>query len=194
MLSTTPPTGRANTHSDLAFSGNLAIAGNYNGFEIFDIANPSKPVLMQTYLCPASQNDVSVYRNRRSCRLKRLTAAPTAASGVPEPVRTARGRHLRVRHLDIKRPKLVTTVDVADRTRTRSCSSWATTPTCSSMCQYGRRPLWLTKCPLHGRRRRSEHRAVLPEVIKVLMKAPCRSSSLTDLPGPVPSEKEERDA
>jgi len=43
MLSTTPPTGKVlgATHSDLAFSGNLAIMGNYNGFEIFDISNPS---------------------------------------------------------------------------------------------------------------------------------------------------------
>jgi hypothetical protein len=56
--------GRAGaTHSDLAFTGNLVIWGNYNGFEIFDISNPSKPVLMQTYLLSASQNDVSVYRN-----------------------------------------------------------------------------------------------------------------------------------
>src|SRR6185503_8898462 len=65
MLSTTPPKGRTlgATHSDLAFSGNLVIQGNYNGFEIYDISNPARPVLMQTYLCPASQNDVSVYRN-----------------------------------------------------------------------------------------------------------------------------------
>src|SRR5262249_17767870 len=65
MLSTTPPKGRTlgATHSDLAFSGNLVIQGNYNGFDIYDISNPSKPALMQTYLCPASQNDVSVYRN-----------------------------------------------------------------------------------------------------------------------------------
>src|SRR5262249_53729438 len=65
MLSTTPPKGRTlgATHSDLAFSGNLVVQGNYNGFDIYDISNPSKPALMQTYLCPASQNDVSVYRN-----------------------------------------------------------------------------------------------------------------------------------
>src|SRR5205807_1607428 len=33
MISTTPPTGKVlgATHSDLAFSGNMAIMGNYNG-------------------------------------------------------------------------------------------------------------------------------------------------------------------
>ena len=46
MLSTTPPKGRTlgATHSDLAFSGNLVIQGNYNGFDIYDVTNPSKPV------------------------------------------------------------------------------------------------------------------------------------------------------
>ncbi|HEY2153223.1 MAG TPA: hypothetical protein VGH34_20610, partial [Vicinamibacterales bacterium] len=65
MLSTTPPTGKTlgATHSDLAFTGNYAVQGNYNGFEIYDISNPSKPVIANSYLCPASQNDVSVYRN-----------------------------------------------------------------------------------------------------------------------------------
>ena len=77
------------THSDLAFTGNYAIQGNYNGFEIFDISNPAKPVLVQTYVCPASQNDVSVYRTCSSCRRKRPTAAPTAASAAC-PSRSAR--------------------------------------------------------------------------------------------------------
>src|SRR5436190_19610491 len=42
MLSTTPPKGKTlgSTHSDLAFSGNLVIQGNYNGFDIYDISNP----------------------------------------------------------------------------------------------------------------------------------------------------------
>src|SRR4030095_16436601 len=41
MLSTTPPKGKTlgSTHSDLAFSGNLVIQGNYNGFDIYDISN-----------------------------------------------------------------------------------------------------------------------------------------------------------
>ena len=102
MLSTTPPTGKVlgATHSDLAFSGNYAIQGNYNGFEIYDISNPAKPVLVQTYLCPASQNDVSVYRNllfmsseatnsRADCGFERRARAGQQA---------ARARHPRVRH------------------------------------------------------------------------------------------------
>src|SRR5256886_5543790 len=51
------------TNSDLSFSGQYAIQGNYNGYQVWDIANPKKPRLKIGYLCPASQSDVSVYRN-----------------------------------------------------------------------------------------------------------------------------------
>jgi len=51
------------TNSDLSFSGNYAIQGNYNGFQVWDVSNPAKPTLKIGYLCPASQSDVSVYKN-----------------------------------------------------------------------------------------------------------------------------------
>ena len=65
MVSTTPPSGKSlgQTHSDLAFSGKYTIQGQYAGFDIYDISNPEKPTLAQQYNCPASQNDVSVYKN-----------------------------------------------------------------------------------------------------------------------------------
>src|SRR5262245_48875478 len=65
MISTTPPSeaSAGAVHSDLAFTGKYVIQGNYNGFEIWDISNPAKPVLANAYTCPASQNDVSIYKN-----------------------------------------------------------------------------------------------------------------------------------
>ncbi|MDZ5442958.1 hypothetical protein U2F26_09445 [Micromonospora sp. 4G57] len=47
--------------TDMAFQGPFAYVGNYNGFVIYNIANPSKPKIMSQVLCPGSQNDVSVY-------------------------------------------------------------------------------------------------------------------------------------
>ena len=41
------------TNSDLAFTGNYAIQGNYNGFQVWDISNPSRPTLKTAYYCPA---------------------------------------------------------------------------------------------------------------------------------------------
>jgi hypothetical protein len=51
------------TNSDLAFTGNYAIQGNYNGPVIWDISNPANPTVVAAVTCPASQNDVSVYGN-----------------------------------------------------------------------------------------------------------------------------------
>ncbi len=65
LLSATPPSaefvGRIN--SDLAFTGNYAIQGSFGGIQFWDISNPRAPQLVRGYVCPASQSDVSVYRN-----------------------------------------------------------------------------------------------------------------------------------
>src|SRR5687768_8383386 len=58
-----PPEFARATNSDLAFLGNYAIQGNYNGYMFWDISNPSAPKLRKGFVCPASQSDVSVYRN-----------------------------------------------------------------------------------------------------------------------------------
>jgi hypothetical protein len=124
MVSTTPPTGQVlgATHSDLAFSGNYAIMGNYNGFEIFDISNPAKPVLAQSYICPASQNDVSVYRNLLFMSSESTNSRTDCGfGGVPDPVSKQRVRGIRVFDIaDIKSPKLVTTVQTCRGSHTHT--------------------------------------------------------------------------
>ncbi len=64
-LSNTAPVGTfaGSTGSDLAFTGDLAIAGNYNGFVIYDISNPKRPKTVSQVHCPGSQNDVTVSGN-----------------------------------------------------------------------------------------------------------------------------------
>lgn len=64
LSATAPPEpfiGESN--SDLAFLGDYAIQGNYNGFQVWDISDPTSPTLVEAYVCPASQSDVSVYEN-----------------------------------------------------------------------------------------------------------------------------------
>ncbi|GLZ41135.1 hypothetical protein Acsp05_47590 [Actinokineospora sp. NBRC 105648] len=60
---TAPLKGTGSTGTDLAFTGDYAIAGNYLGFTIYDIANPRQPKIASQVLCPGSQNDVSVSGN-----------------------------------------------------------------------------------------------------------------------------------
>ncbi|HSU12504.1 hypothetical protein [Longimicrobium sp.] len=50
-------------NADLAFRGPYVFQGGYNGFQVWDVSNPSNPVLRTAQVCPGGQGDVSVYRN-----------------------------------------------------------------------------------------------------------------------------------
>ena len=65
LVSATPPPDRfvGPSNSDLAFTGPYAIQGNYDGIQIWDISDPANPQTVVTYVCPASQSDVSVYEH-----------------------------------------------------------------------------------------------------------------------------------
>ncbi len=81
VVSQTPPPEAfvGVTNSDLAFTGNYAIQGNYNGMQVWDISDPSHPSLAVGYVCPASQSDVSVYRNLLLSRVRDWAAGSTVA-------------------------------------------------------------------------------------------------------------------
>ncbi len=51
-------------NSDLAFWGNRAYAGNYDGFRTFDISNPASPGLLSDFKCRGPQNDPVVWENK----------------------------------------------------------------------------------------------------------------------------------
>lgn len=50
-------------NTDMAFSGDVMIAGNYHGFNAYDISNPLSPVHLSSVVCPGGQGDVSVVGN-----------------------------------------------------------------------------------------------------------------------------------
>ena len=50
-------------NSDLAFRGNLVYQGNFAGFSIWDISNPTKPTLVSVVQCITSQGDPSIIGN-----------------------------------------------------------------------------------------------------------------------------------
>ncbi|WP_189601129.1 LVIVD repeat-containing protein [Streptomyces lateritius] len=62
-LANIPKDALRGTNSDLAFQGRYAFAGNYDGFRIFDIGDPTAPKTVAQVLCPGSQNDISVSGN-----------------------------------------------------------------------------------------------------------------------------------
>ena len=110
------------TNSDLAFLGNYAIQGNYNGFQVWDISNPASPTLRKGFLCPASQSDVSVYRN-----LLFVSGEGTGGrldcgtQGVREPVSPDRLRGLRIFDInDIDNPRYIGNVQTCRGSHTHS--------------------------------------------------------------------------
>jgi LVIVD repeat len=124
VLSQTPtPEGfRETTNSDLAFSGRYAIQGNYNGYLVWDISEPRKPVLKTAFLCPASQSDVSVYRNLLFVSGEDLSARlDCGAEGVPDTVSMERLRGLRIFDIsDIAHPRNVGNVQTCRGSHTHS--------------------------------------------------------------------------
>ena len=53
--------GIAFANSDLAFTGDHAIVGSFNGFQVYDISDQDNPVLSSSFVCPGGQGDPSVY-------------------------------------------------------------------------------------------------------------------------------------
>ena len=124
LLSNTPsPEGFAGvTNSDLAFTGNYAIQGNYNGFMVWDITNPARPTLKKSFLCPASQSDVSVYRNLLFVSAEGQSGrADCGPQGVQDTVSAMRVRGIRVFDAtDITNPKYLTNVQTCRGSHTHT--------------------------------------------------------------------------
>jgi hypothetical protein len=110
------------TNSDLAFTGKYAIQGNYNGFMVWDISTPSKPVLASSYYCPASQNDVSVYKNLLFMSSESTTSRQDCADGgAPGAVNKERVRGIRIFDIsDITKPKLLRSVETCRGSHTHT--------------------------------------------------------------------------
>jgi len=123
LVSNTPsPTGFETTNSDLAFRGSYVFQGNYNGFMVWDIANPKKPSLVKSYLCPASQSDVSVFKNLLFVSGEGLTGRlDCGGQGVDEAVSHDRLRGIRIFDAsDIKNPKYIANVQTCRGSHTHT--------------------------------------------------------------------------
>jgi hypothetical protein len=97
--------GEGAYNSDLAFKGSYALAGNYEGFTVYDIKNPRKTSEVKQVHCPGAQNDITVSGNllflsvdsRRhgvgpadandSCQTRSATAAESASGDYWEGIR-----------------------------------------------------------------------------------------------------------
>ncbi len=124
VLSKTPPSPKfvGHTNSDLSFTGPYAIQGSYNGYQVWDITNPSHPTLKTGFVCPASQSDVSVYKNLLFVSGEGLSGRlDCGTEGVKDTVSTERLRGLRIFDItDITNPKNVGNVQTCRGSHTHS--------------------------------------------------------------------------
>src|SRR5215212_8427297 len=124
VISKTPPSDQFVdvTNSDLAFNGNYAIQGNYNGWQVWDISNPGKPSLKNAYVCPASQSDVSTYKNLLFVSGENLSARlDCGTEGVEDSVSSERLRGIRIFDIsDIGHPRNVGNVQTCRGSHTHS--------------------------------------------------------------------------
>ena len=124
VVSRTAPSGKflGSTNSDLAFKGNYVIQGNYNGYQIWDISNPAAPSLRLSNYCPASQSDVSVYKNLLFVSAEGNTGRIDCGDqGVKETVSDARIKGVRIFDItDIEHPRNVANVQTCRGSHTHT--------------------------------------------------------------------------
>jgi hypothetical protein len=124
LISTTRPSEKfaGITNSDLAFTGNYAIQGSYGGYQVWDISNPRQPTLTTAFVCPASQSDVSVYRNLLFVSGEGLSGRiDCGTEGVKDTVSADRLRGVRIFDIsDIRHPRNVGNVQTCRGSHTHT--------------------------------------------------------------------------
>jgi hypothetical protein len=109
-------------NSDLAFTGKYVIQGSFRGYQVWDISNPSAPKIHTSFYCPASQSDVSTYKNLLFVSGEDLTARlDCGAQGVSGPVSKDRLRGIRIYDIsDIAHPRNVANVQTCRGSHTHT--------------------------------------------------------------------------
>ena len=112
-------------NSDLAFSGTHLFVGNFNGFNIYDVANPAKPKLITSVVCPGGQGDLSVHGRLLVMSVEQTRGRiDCGTQGVEPPVSPERFRGVRVFDItDVKKPVQVAAVQTCRGSHTHTLVS-----------------------------------------------------------------------
>jgi hypothetical protein len=109
-------------NGDLAFSGNYAFQGGFNGFQVWDISNPKSPTLRTSFVCPGGQGDPSIYRDLLFFSVEETRGrVDCGGQGVPDTVSAERFRGVRIFDIsDIDHPKQVAAVQTCRGSHTHT--------------------------------------------------------------------------
>ncbi|MBF8190277.1 hypothetical protein ITP53_32080 [Nonomuraea sp. K274] len=78
---TAPFDGEDDVNTDLAFQENYAYVGNFGGFAIYDISDPTEPKAVSQVACPGQQNDVTIHGDLLILSIDEPRGGPECDSG-----------------------------------------------------------------------------------------------------------------
>ncbi len=109
-------------NTDIAFSGNIMVAGNYHGWNAYRLGEDGKPQLVSSVVCPGGQGDVSISGNLLIMSVQDARARTDCGlQGVQGKVSKERFRGLRIFDIsDIARPVQVGQVQTCRGSHTHS--------------------------------------------------------------------------
>ena len=113
------------SNTDMAFSGNVMVAGSYHGFNIYNLDNQGHAKLVSSVICPGGQGDVSIVGNLLIMSVEqnrgRIDCGLKGAGTEPNPERF---RGIRIFDIsDLKRPQQVGAVQTCRGSHTHSVVS-----------------------------------------------------------------------
>jgi uncharacterized protein (DUF305 family) len=113
------------SNTDIAFAGDIAVVGNYHGFNIYDISKGDAPELMSSVVCPGGQGDVSISGNLLITSVEQTRGRiDCGLQGIAEKVSEERFRGLRIFDIsDLRMPKQVGIVQTCRGSHTHSIVS-----------------------------------------------------------------------
>lgn len=117
------------SNTDLLFSGNYMVAGNYHGFNTYDISNARAPRHIGSVVCPGGQGDVSLVGNLLIMSVQEVRGRlDCGLQGVPEPVSDERVKGIRIFDVsDFTNPIQVAAVQTCRGSHTHTVVSDPTT-------------------------------------------------------------------
>ncbi|MEO0449583.1 MAG: DUF305 domain-containing protein [Pseudomonadota bacterium] len=113
------------SNTDMAFSGDMMIVGNYHGFNIYRLTDAAEPTLISSVVCPGGQGDVSIVGDLLIMSVEQTRGrVDCGRQGVQEDVSEERFRGLRIFDLsDPLRPIQVGQVQTCRGSHTHSVVS-----------------------------------------------------------------------
>ena len=112
-------------NTDMAFFGDVMVAGSYHGFNIYKLGADGVPNLMSSVVCPGGQGDVSVVGNLLVMSVEQTRGrVDCGLQGAPGDVSTERFRGLRIFDIsDLAAPRQVGGVQTCRGSHTHSIVS-----------------------------------------------------------------------